>query len=83
RILCVADSVQAMESDRPYRNALSRGETLAEINKHAGTQFDPIIVNAFLKVIHKEGSVPIRPLIQDQVAFEPVFTNVKVGQNLN
>ena len=83
RILCLADAVQAMQSDRPYRNALSREEILAEINKHAGPQFDPQVVKAFLKVFNKNGSVPLKVLLQEQVAFEPVFANFKVDQNLN
>jgi diguanylate cyclase (GGDEF)-like protein/putative nucleotidyltransferase with HDIG domain len=83
RILCVADSVQAMESDRSYRKALSRHEIISEIKENAGTQFDPIIVKAFLKVIHKEGSVPITSLTQELATFEPVFANVEEGPKLN
>ncbi len=83
RILCVADSVQAMESDRSYRKALSRHEIISEIKENAGTQFDPIIVKAFLKVIHKEGSVPIRSLKQELVTFEPAFANVEEGPKIN
>lgn len=83
RILCVADSVQAMESDRPYRKALSRHEIISEIKENAGTQFDPIIVKAFLKVINKEGSVPIRSLTQELATFEPVFANVEKGPKLD
>jgi polar amino acid transport system substrate-binding protein len=77
RILCVADSVQAMESDRPYRKALSRHEIISEIKENAGTQFDPVIVKAFLKVIHKEGTFPIKSLTQELATFEPVFANVE------
>jgi polar amino acid transport system substrate-binding protein len=83
RILCVADSVQAMESDRPYRKALSRHEIISEIKENAGTQFDPIIVKAFLKIIHKEGSVPIRSLTQELVTFEPAFANLEEGPKIN
>jgi putative nucleotidyltransferase with HDIG domain len=79
RILCVADSVQAMESDRPYRKALSRREIISELKENAGTQFDPIIIKAYLKVIQKEGSVPIRSLTQEMATFEPVFANVEEG----
>ena len=75
RIICLADSVQAMESDRPYRNALSKGEILAEINKHAGTQFDPIIVKAFLKVMQKGSPVMVKTLTQEPDTFIPVFSN--------
>jgi putative two-component system response regulator len=49
RILAVADSFDAMTSDRPYRAAMPAGKAIAEIKKCAGTQFDPIVVKAFLK----------------------------------
>jgi HD-GYP domain-containing protein (c-di-GMP phosphodiesterase class II) len=46
RILAVADAYVAMTSDRPYRSAMSRDEALSELNKEAGAQFDPHIVEA-------------------------------------
>lgn len=49
RILCVADSYDAMTSDRPYRQGLSRRKAVDELKRKAGTQFDPRLVQAFLK----------------------------------
>lgn len=49
RIIAVADAFQAMTSDRPYRKSLSFQEAVAEIRRCAGTQFDPLVVQAFLK----------------------------------
>ncbi len=49
RILAVADSFDAMTSDRPYRSAMAADIAIAEIKKCAGTQFDPVVVKAFLK----------------------------------
>lgn len=49
RILAVADSFDAMTSDRPYRAALSASKAIEEIERCAGTQFDPVVVQAFLK----------------------------------
>ena len=46
RILLVADAFDAMTSDRPYRAAQSQAETLAELRRHAGRQFDPRCVEA-------------------------------------
>lgn len=49
RIFCVADTFDAMTSSRPYRNALSFDIARAEIIKCSGSQFDPEVVEAFLK----------------------------------
>ncbi len=57
RILAVADSYEAMMSDRPYRKALPMSVALTELEVNAGAQFDPVVVNAFLAVI-KEGGIP-------------------------
>ncbi len=58
RILAVADSFDAMTSDRPYRAAMSRGEALKEIIRCSGTQFDPVIADTFIKMaLNKPGEV--------------------------
>jgi putative nucleotidyltransferase with HDIG domain len=74
RILCLADAVQAMESDRPYRNALSRCEILDEVKKLSGTQFDPQVVKVFLKLFNEKLTESIIALPQGVNAFEPVFS---------
>ena len=50
RILAVADALDAMTSDRPYRDAMSYEEAIEEIRQGRGTQFDPIIANIFIKM---------------------------------
>jgi diguanylate cyclase (GGDEF)-like protein/putative nucleotidyltransferase with HDIG domain len=55
RILSLADTVEAMASDRPYRPAQTPAAILAEIQKHSGTQFDPLVVGAFVRVIQRDG----------------------------
>ena len=50
RVLAVADAFDAMTSDRPYRAALSTDKAIAEIGRCTGTQFDPLVVTAFLKI---------------------------------
>ncbi|HVM56971.1 MAG TPA: diguanylate cyclase [Gaiellaceae bacterium] len=47
RIIFVADAFDAMTSERVYRDPLSEAEALAELERCAGTQFDPTIVDAF------------------------------------
>ena len=49
RLLAVVDAFDAMTSTRPYRRALSTFHALAEIERCAGSQFDPTIAHAFLK----------------------------------
>ena len=51
RIVTVADSFDAMTTDRPYRSAMSVCQGLDEIKRCSGSQFDPIVVAAFLQII--------------------------------
>ncbi len=53
RIISVVDAFHAMVSDRPYRKALSIKEALAELGSNAGSQFDPVIVAAFIRAWEK------------------------------
>ncbi len=55
RILQIADSFDAMTSDRPYRKALSQEQAVAELKKHAGQQFDPELVERFIRILQREG----------------------------
>ena len=50
RIICVADSYDAMTSDRPYRKGMPHNVAVDELIKFKGIQFDPQIVDAFLKI---------------------------------
>jgi putative nucleotidyltransferase with HDIG domain len=50
RIFSIADALDAMLSDRPYRNALPMSHAREEIRRCAGTQFDPKIVEVFLAI---------------------------------
>ena len=50
RVLAVADAYDAMTSDRPYRSAMSHEEAVAEVERCAGTQFDPQVAQAFLSL---------------------------------
>ena len=52
RIFAVADSFDAMTSDRPYRRAMPIVEACAEIVRCRGTQFDPAVVDAFARISH-------------------------------
>ncbi len=45
-IICVADTLDAMTSDRPYRKGMDKAQAIQEIRKNAGTQFHPLVVQA-------------------------------------
>ena len=53
RILCVADSFDAMISERVYKPALPPEAAIAELRQCAGSQFDPTVVEAFLRCLEK------------------------------
>jgi diguanylate cyclase (GGDEF)-like protein len=50
RIVAVADAYHAMVHDRPYKTALTHEEAIVELRRHAGTQFDPAVVDVFCAV---------------------------------
>lgn len=50
RIIAIADSYDAMTSNRPYRKAMSKDAAINEIIKNSGTQFDPELVKTFMHV---------------------------------
>jgi HD-GYP domain-containing protein (c-di-GMP phosphodiesterase class II) len=54
RILAVADAFGAMTDDRAYRKALPLPDAIAELETGAGSQFDPQVVEAFLRVFRRE-----------------------------
>ena len=57
RIVAVADVFDAMTSDRPYRDAIDRGEVLAYLVENAGSLFDQRCVGALVRVIRREQTV--------------------------
>ncbi|MDR7438247.1 MAG: GAF domain-containing protein [Armatimonadota bacterium] len=71
RILAAADAYVAMTDARPYRPARSHHEAVAELRRHAGSQFDPAVIEALCRVLAEEmppasGSVatPGPPLVR-------------------
>jgi two-component system, cell cycle response regulator len=53
RIVSVCDSFEAMTASRPYAAPMAVEDALAELERCAGTQFDPLVVRAFIAVIHE------------------------------
>ncbi|MCE1247724.1 MAG: GAF domain-containing protein [Firmicutes bacterium] len=54
RIIALADAFDAMTTDRPYRKALDTDFSVNEIKKNSGTQFDPLVVEAFVRLVEAE-----------------------------
>ena len=54
RIVAVADAVEAMSADRPYRRALSPARVLAELRAGRGTQWDPELVDLVVGLIERD-----------------------------
>lgn len=68
RILCVADSYEAMTADRPYRAGRSAADAVEELHRCSGTQFDPRVVETMTAVVEdleREGSGVLRDLAED------------------
>jgi diguanylate cyclase (GGDEF)-like protein len=54
RIVFVCDAFHAMTSDRPYRSALPIREAVRRLRLSSGTQFDPVVVSAFIRVLERD-----------------------------
>jgi HD-GYP domain-containing protein (c-di-GMP phosphodiesterase class II) len=54
RIVAVCDAYDAMTSDRSYRSALAPEQAVAELREHAGSQFDPNVVDRFIAVLGED-----------------------------
>jgi diguanylate cyclase (GGDEF)-like protein len=57
RVILVADAFEAMTSDRPYRQAPGQSFAIIELGRHAGSQFDPAVVEALTRVLARAGEV--------------------------
>ncbi|MEX1169751.1 MAG: diguanylate cyclase [Chloroflexota bacterium] len=63
RIVAIADAYDAMINDRPYRRAMSHGDAVAELRRHAGTQFDPDLVTLFCDLFASAPPVPDKAVL--------------------
>ena len=85
RIICVADSFSAMTADRPYRRRMSLDDACAELERCAGTQFDPQVVEAFVDEVRKSppsgGEHPLEAALADpEVALRREAGETLIGQ---
>jgi len=66
RIVAVADAIEAMTSDRPYRRKLKLEKVEQELVKNSGTQFDPLVVEAAIKMLDKMQANEIKSTVATQ-----------------
>jgi HD-GYP domain-containing protein (c-di-GMP phosphodiesterase class II) len=60
-IVGLADAWDAMTTDRPYHRALDPSEAEAELRSHRGTQFAPVVVDAFFRVYERTEAAQREP----------------------
>ena len=68
RIVSCADAFSAMTTDRSYRKALGHEAAVAELQRCAGTQFDPRVVEAAIRVVGREAAPEPRALLAARAA---------------
>lgn len=73
RVISVADAIEAMLSDRPYRKALVHDTVIQELIKNSGTQFDPIVVRSAIKLLESEKN-------REKPAYTQTDTQIRVAQ---
>lgn len=66
RIFAVADAYDAMVSERPYRQSVNHDHAVREIVRHAGTQFDPLIVAVFAQWAVPVGGESTRQVVEEE-----------------
>ena len=81
RIIAVADTFDAMTSDRPYRPIYPMDKAVEEIQRCSGTQFDPSVVEAFLKLIKSDKYVELQERLEKR-KFKRAFTDVSIQYRL-
>ena len=74
RIIMIADTIDAMTTDRPYRNALSFETVISELIKYRGIQFDPLLVDVTVS------SVTVRRLVSDKEFLAEKTNRIKAGR---
>jgi putative nucleotidyltransferase with HDIG domain len=70
RILAVADTIDAMSSERPYRGIISTEQVMRELDKEAGCQFDPIVARTARRMLEKGHLKPGMQAVPHQPAAE-------------
>jgi diguanylate cyclase (GGDEF)-like protein len=79
RIICVADSFSAMTAERPYRKRMSLDQACAELERCAGTQFDPEVVRIFVEEVRCRPASPEQHPLDGAMARDPQIEEHRDG----
>lgn len=82
RIITVADSFDAMTTDRSYRKAMSVDEAVRRLEAAAGTQFDPWIVKTFVSYIRSKGTDLVLADVDDDAPDTPCDNDISTTVNV-
>jgi len=77
RIIMIADTIDAMSTDRPYRKALSFEKVVSELIKYRGIQFDPDLVDSTVN------SVTVRRMVSDKEFLAEQITSIKSAPRIS
>lgn len=77
RIIAVADAIEAMTSDRPYRKALNPEQVIEELRRYSGTQFDPLVAKEAIRLL--EGNQPAKDLEPERTDHPSITLALKVN----
>ena len=78
QIVAVADAYSAMTTDRPYRAAMTRKAALRELRANSGTQFNPVVVEAFVRAVIGERRKARRTSTSDELVLQQALATVRV-----
>jgi len=79
RIVSVADAIEAMTTDRPYRKKLEVKDVIKELKDCAGSQFDPLVVEAAIQLLEKRVEATSQETVQQINTIQAVQTSTRLS----
>ncbi|HKC84273.1 MAG TPA: HD domain-containing phosphohydrolase [bacterium] len=78
QIIAVADAFAAMTAERPYRRAMAQKNAVAELRANAGTQFNPVVVEAFIAILGGERRAETAAASDSQQIFQQALQAIAI-----
>jgi HD-GYP domain-containing protein (c-di-GMP phosphodiesterase class II) len=79
--MAVADAFSAMTTDRPYRKGMEIPEAIAELRKGRGTQWDPKLVDAFLRARDRKEEQERQSALSSASPFTPSLASLSASRS--